>query len=425
MILTEPADIVILSNGPGEITTWVRPVVQALRQQWGNQRDLLRISLLLSPCPHAMGNEAAVARRYAEIDRIQESQHFFRFLLSGHTATPWDWRAQGVVLFLGGDQFYALAVGKRLGYRTVVYAEWEARWTAWIDAFGVMQKSVLDKMPPAHRGKGEVVGDLMADVGAEEPTPTSAGDIIGLFPGSKPHKLVLGVPFALAIAHWLYNLRPGVTLQLFLAPTVDLTTLARYGNRQENPMMEALGAPTATLVLEPQPYWQLSDGARIEIITQFPAEALMKHLSAAVTTVGANTAQLGALGIPMLVLLPTQQLGAMKLWDGIPGLLTRLPAVGTVLAKIINAGILRQGKLYAWPNIWAGEAIVPEWLGEIEPQTVARQLHAWLEEPETLQSIGDRLRASRGRSGAALALTNLVMATLLQAPKTIRSPSLH
>jgi lipid-A-disaccharide synthase len=416
MILTEPADIVILSNGPGEITTWVRPVVQTLRQQWGNQRDLLRISLLLSPCPHAMGNEAVVAGRYDEIDRIQESQYFFRFLLSGHTATPWDWRAQGVVLFLGGDQFYALAVGKRLGYRTVVYAEWEARWTAWIDAFGVMQQSVLDKMPPAHRGKGKVVGDLMADVGAEEPIPTLAGDIIGLFPGSKPHKLVLGVPLALAIAHWLYELHPTVTLKLFLAPTVDLATLARYGDRQQNPMMAQLEAPTATLMPEPQPYWQLQGGARIEIITQFPAQTLMKRLSAAVTTVGANTAQLGALGIPMLVLLPTQNLGAMKLWDGVPGLLTRLPGVGTVIARIINSLILRQGKLYAWPNIWAGEAIVPEWVGEIEPQAVARQLNAWLEEPETLQAIGDRLRASRGQSGAALALANLVMVTLTTSP---------
>ncbi|MGL5132702.1 MAG: lipid-A-disaccharide synthase, partial [Planktothrix sp.] len=38
-------DILILSNGPGEITTWVRPVVQALRQQLKYQDFQVRISL--------------------------------------------------------------------------------------------------------------------------------------------------------------------------------------------------------------------------------------------------------------------------------------------------------------------------------------------------------------------------------------------
>ncbi len=43
-------DILILANGPGEVTTWVRPVVRALREQLGND-DETRISIILSPCP--------------------------------------------------------------------------------------------------------------------------------------------------------------------------------------------------------------------------------------------------------------------------------------------------------------------------------------------------------------------------------------
>jgi outer membrane PBP1 activator LpoA protein len=39
-------DILILSNGPGEVTTWVRPVVKALRQELGNDRSLVRIFAL-------------------------------------------------------------------------------------------------------------------------------------------------------------------------------------------------------------------------------------------------------------------------------------------------------------------------------------------------------------------------------------------
>ena len=74
-------DILILSNGPGEITTWVRPTVAALRQQQPLGLNL-RISVMLSPCPHAMGNEATVVQAYDGVDRVQGAEHFWPFLLS-------------------------------------------------------------------------------------------------------------------------------------------------------------------------------------------------------------------------------------------------------------------------------------------------------------------------------------------------------
>jgi lipid-A-disaccharide synthase len=92
-------DILILSNGPGEVTTWVRPVVQALRQKLGDDRSLVRISVILSPCPNATGKEAAIARSYPEVDRVQSSEHFWQFLLWGKTFENWDWRSRGVVGF--------------------------------------------------------------------------------------------------------------------------------------------------------------------------------------------------------------------------------------------------------------------------------------------------------------------------------------
>ena len=39
------ADVVILSNGPGEVAAWVRPVVRALRARLGEERDQLRITV--------------------------------------------------------------------------------------------------------------------------------------------------------------------------------------------------------------------------------------------------------------------------------------------------------------------------------------------------------------------------------------------
>ncbi|MGF1479245.1 MAG: lipid-A-disaccharide synthase [Cyanophyceae cyanobacterium] len=418
-----PVDILILSNGPGEVTTWVRPVVQALREQLGQDRSQTRISVIFSPCPHATGKEAAIARHYREVDRVLESRHFFRFLLTGQIDLPgWDWRPQGGVVFLGGDQFYTLVIGHRLGYATVVYAEWEARWVRWIDQFCVTVPQVIAKVPPRYRQKMVVVGDLMANAestGRFEQPSSPPAERIGLLPGSKAAKLAQGVPLSLAIAEQIQARRPQAQFFIPVAPTIDLPTLARFADPQHNPVVSRIGSSKATLVVPTEPdqpaYFQLANGVSIQLATQFPATRLLMQCCLCITTVGANTAELGALGIPMLVLLPTYQLDAMRSWDGLPGMLASLPGLGSAWAKLINRMVLKQGRLFAWPNIWANSEIVPELVGELRPQDIARQVLELLENPHQLQAMRDRLLATRGQPGAARRIARAVSDQLPQA----------
>ncbi|MEQ8754021.1 MAG: lipid-A-disaccharide synthase [Coleofasciculus sp. G1-WW12-02] len=489
-------DILILSNGPGEVTTWVRPVVKALRQQLGCDRALIRISVILSPCPNATGKEAQIVQSYPEVDRVQGAQHFFGFLLWGKTAENWDWRDRGVVVFLGGDQFFPVVIGSRLGYRTVVYAEWDARWHRWIDRFGVMKPDIITKAPKKYRHKLTVVGDLMADVafvgavGAKHsrpgfsvlcqhksanaspnhqspitnhqspitnpqspipnpqspipnpqspipnpqspipnhqspipnpqssiPNPQSPIEWIGLLPGSKPAKLIQGVPLGLAIAEHIHKARPQTRFVIPVAPTLDLVTLARFADPQENPLIQKLGWGAARLVIRDEADTTdatliMASGLTVELTTEFPAHDILSQCCLCLTTVGANTAELGSLGVPMIVLLPTQQLDAMRAWDGLAGLFARLPGVGTSNAKLINWLILQQGRLFAWPNIWAKAEIVPEVVGQLKPQDVAQLVLEYLEHPEKLEQMRSRLRAVRGESGAAQKLAQLVQEEL-------------
>lgn len=420
------SDILILSNGPGEVTTWVRPVVQALRQQLG--RDQVRITLVLSPCPNASGFEAAIARSYPEIDRVQEAKHFWRFLLWGKTAENWEWRDRGVILFLGGDQFFPIVISRHLGYRTVVYAEWEARWQGLIDRFGVMKSELIASVSPKYAHKFAVVGDLMAEAGgagaqgrrgAEEQGRLGDGgergageaenlELIGILPGSKPAKLAQGVPLSLAIAQHIYSSRPQTKFVIFVAPTLDLETLASFADPQQNSVSQQFGDVTAELVMGERPLLKTSTGLCVELCTRSPAYDLLSQCSLCLTTVGANTAELGALAVPMIVLLPTQQLDAMRAWDGLPGLLANLPLVGTGMAKIINWLVLQRLGLLAWPNRWAQAEVVPELVGKLQPQAVAELALDFLSHPEKLQQMRDRLRAVRGQPGAAQKLASLV-----------------
>jgi lipid A disaccharide synthetase len=293
----------------------------------------------------------------------------------------------------------------------------------------VMKSDLVRQAPPRYADKLTVVGDLMADLRAGEleesasPLSTAADStaLIGLLPGSKAAKLAQGVPLALAVAEQVWQIRPQTRFVIPVAPTLDLPTLAKFADPQQNPVLTNFGQISAKLVLNnlpSLPYLETPSGLRIDLWTQAPAYDLLIQCDLCLTTIGANTAELGALAVPMIVLMPTQQLDAMRAWDGIPGLLANLPGVGTLFAHLINRWFLRQfsqhRRLMAWPNIWAGEEIVPELLGELQPQQVADLVLAWLACPEQLLHVRQKLQQIRGQPNAAQKLAQLAQTLVVE-----------
>lgn len=408
-------DILILSNGPGEVATWVRPVVKVLRQKFGNDPFQIRISVILSPCPNASGKEADIVNSYPEVDRVQAAQDFFPFLLWGKTRENWDWRKEGIVIFLGGDQFFPVVIGKRLRYKTIIYAEWDARWHHLIDRFAVMKPETMAKVAPKYKDKFTVVGDLISETAVfveESKIQIKAETLIGILPGSKPAKLAQGVPLTLAIAQHIQSHKPEVKFIIPVAPTLNFDTLLSFANPETNPIANYFGFQGATLIPHLEgydyPVLKTTTGLIVQLYTPSPAYDLLSQTSICLTTVGANTAELGSLAIPMVVLLPTQQLDAMRSWDGILGILANFPGVGTSFAKLINWWFLRRRGLLAWPNIWAQQEIVPELIGKLNPQEVAEQVLNYLDNPEKLEKMRAQLRQTRGETGAATKLVNII-----------------
>jgi hypothetical protein len=412
--MNDPQDILILANGPGEIITWVRPVVNEIRQQLSGDRDKLRVSVILSPCPNATGKEAEIVRSYPEVDRVQGAEAFFKFLSWGKTENNWQWRKQGVVVFLGGDQAFAVLIAKRLSYKSLIYAEWDARWYRWVDAFGVMNDTAIAKLPQAYRRKARIVGDLMAEPARYSQTASADRELIGLLPGSKSFKLQLGLPLVCAIAEQLHRQRPQTRFFIPVAPTVNLETLAKHGDPHLNPAIALMGNVSVQLIQSDSesPFLKTTGGLKIDLVQQFPAYDILSQARICVTTVGANTAELGSLAIPAIVLIPTQKLEIMRAWDGLPGLLANLPGIGTLFAKIITSLVVytaqRNHRLFAWPNIWAGEEIMPEFLGDVQADEIALVLNDYLENPEKLVEMRSRLLKVRGKPGAATKLVQIL-----------------
>ena len=77
--------VVIVTNGPGELATWVSPVVDQLNKisQSLNDEDKLdfTLRLVLVPCPNATGKEFIVANSWNKFELITKSQNFWRLLI--------------------------------------------------------------------------------------------------------------------------------------------------------------------------------------------------------------------------------------------------------------------------------------------------------------------------------------------------------
>ncbi len=411
-------DLVLLSNGPGELTTWVRPVaaqVQTCHPEW-------RVSVILAPCSNASGDEADLALSLPGVHRVQGSEAYYRLLLTGRTAHGWDWYDQGAVLFLGGDQGLSVLVARRLGYPLVTYAEWQVRYSRWMGRVGLRNAQVH----PQHSQdpvKFRLVGDLNVDGISADPRRMQRlrtelnlqnATLVGLLPGSKALKLTLGVPIVLSSAEVLAQQYPGLKFILPLAPTVSPEKLAFYAS-SANPNIALMGGATAELV-DRQGIWYLvtARGLEIQLWTQFPAYDVLSLCRVCITTVGANTAELGALGVPMVVMVALNKVEVMKAWDGVPGLLMGLPGVGDVIARWINPWLIRRMGLLAWPNLLAGAEIVPELKKVLTPTDVATAALPFLLDDALYERTQTLLKAAMGRPGAAGALINLVEEVLDQ-----------
>ena len=127
---------------------------------------------------------------------------------------------------------------------------------------------------------------------------------------------------------------------------------------------------------------------------------------------GANTSELASLTLPMIVVLPTQHLSVMNAWDGIFGVFGKIPLINKLFTLIIKNWYLKNKKYFAWPNIKAKELIVPERIGNITPNQIAKEAIFLLSNEDHLKYQKDNLSNQRGKSGAVEKLANIIFSSI-------------
>ncbi len=408
--------VVIVSNGPGELATWVRPVVDELNKRnesiGNNNKVDFTLRLVLVPCPNATGKEFDVANSWNKFELITKSKSFWKLLLRPYSFA--NWPKKGIVIFLGGDQFWSILLAKRLGYLNITYAEWISRWPQLTNKIAAMNLKVKELLPKRYKNKCEIIGDLMADIklNSEISLIKKESHHIALLPGSKKAKLSVGIPFFLEIADHISKKNKNINFIIPIAPTTNKSEYLLFQS-EKNPIAKYYSSRIKTIQETKDSNFdyviETSKNTKIYLIKKHPCYEILKECDLAITTVGANTAELAAITLPMLVVLPTQHLHMMNAWDGIFGVLGKISFINRFLTFLVKSIYFKKKKFYAWPNIKAKKMIVPEHIGNISPIKIAREVLFLIKNKNHLKRIKDNLLKERGGEGATEKLAYIIL----------------
>lgn len=399
-------DVVLTSNGPGELYTWVRPAVDA----WRAAEPDARITIALVPCQFASGAEAAVARRF-DVDHVTSATAYAAAAARGRPPEGVRGGAGALVLSLGGGAAYAVALARRIGAPAFRYAfvpdlprgierlfvpdertrARARRWPRRAHAAGGRRFPGDDRV--------EVVGNLVADA-VHRGRPLAA-------PG-RPHVLLLAgsrdafarplIPFVLAVADRLAGRYPEARFVWPVAGSLRPETIRDGIAGVERATLGGIAGRRAEDVV-----WTPS-GARVELVDEAERHDHMRSADAALTIPGTNTLELGIAGVPTIVVLPLNRPELIPL-EGAGHWLSLLPLVGVPLKRrAVRLFVERLRMPVSLPNRISGEPLMLEVTGRIDPDDVAARLGDLLADPADRARRRARLAATMPGPGAARAL---------------------
>ena len=217
---------VLVSNGPGELYTWVKPVLAELRRY-----PHVRVHIGLIPCQFASGSETRIAATFGA-DSVSAPGDFARFMALGRRLPGLEQPApNGFVLSLGGSAGLALNLGEKLGYPVYRYSfvpTWHRKLAALFvhDARAERRARLLG----TPRERLEQIGNLVADaVKLAEPAPERGHPHVLLMPGSRDAFAVHLIPLMVALADALGERFPGGPLRLAGEPSFERRSALRLG----------------------------------------------------------------------------------------------------------------------------------------------------------------------------------------------------
>ncbi|MDR9390991.1 MAG: hypothetical protein RI554_03080 [Trueperaceae bacterium] len=395
-------EVVLVSNGPGELLTWTKPVLDALRAR--DPDVAIRIALI--PCQFASGREAEIAATFGA-DAVTTPAQFARSVPTGRAPAGLG-AARGVVLQLGGGVQHAAALAARLGHPLHRYAFTAHRHRRVVRLYvpdaRTARRAVRRGTPAA---RVEVAGNLVADVLQDTPPAPDAGaPHLLVMPGSRDAFARVLIPLFLAVVDALAPTRPDAR---FVWPVSRMLSDAAIRDGVAGVEKDVLGGVAGRrngdVVVTPS-------GARVEMVPETARHPHLRAADLALTIPGTNTLELGVAGVPALVVLPMNAPERIPL-EGAGHWLGLLPWIGPPLKRAaVRTFVERLDQPVSLPNRIADDAPFEEVAGLVDACDLARRLDALLADAGDLAHRRARLAATMPRPGAAGIVADRVLAAL-------------
>jgi len=400
-------DIVIVVNSPGELSAYAKPTVKSLREIAPKGR----ITLVFTPCPYATGKEMEVATDFPGIAQMVNPQEFMKWIMRNKRPKRIKFGSRGVVLFLGGDLLYAGLLARKLKFNAVAYTAGRAMWQRFYDYFLVPDKNTNKKFLKKRikKRKLKIVGDLMVDAvpypppsrkicakkfGLDPKKPT-----ISFLPGSRLFQTNYLVPFFLKVASAIKKEKPNAQLLFSLSPYMTHSILKKSFNGSNPIIKDGRGLKWKIKRKGRKDYLVATDGTSVLLSKNANHEAVLSS-DITVTIPGTNTAEIGALGIPMVVVFPLDHPEGIPL-EGVLEPISKIPHLGKAFKKALIKIVDKRVKFFALPNMKAGRKIVPEIRGKVKPKKVADTTLEILNNKRKLKRTKENLKKAMGARGAS------------------------
>ena len=170
--------VYIFSNSPGEVFSWVKPITESLAEAI----DDVSITIFLTPCQYATGEEQRVCESFPNVDVVYSpKQTLSTTYLKSKEFSP------GFVFYLGGNPAYPLRFAKKTQSKLLAYSERK------------FADDQFDLVIYQSRMNNLMVSNLVL-------TPTHEKEGICLLPGSRPEHLEVALPFMIDIVSSIHQI---------------------------------------------------------------------------------------------------------------------------------------------------------------------------------------------------------------------------
>lgn len=397
------AEIVFTVNGPGEVSGWLYPLANALKDIAPD----IRITAAIVPCVFSSGAESDVIRQFSFVDGHCAIEASKALITRNRTPAGIERDLPGLVFHLGGDRYLTWLIAKRLGRPCHAYLEARSAMEWRFDR--VFYSGLAGDEHGVPVPNETYVGELMVDAARlrcpERFTRQRDRTVIALYPGSRDYIAKYILPFYGAVADLVSRQRPDIEWVLAKSDYLSLDFLANLSDVDD-------GRPIDAVALD----WRRDgDGARLltpggnAIEVARPADAAARA-RLALTLPGSNTAELAALGLPMLVTLPTYWAETSPM-PGLAGHIGRLPLGGKYIKRALGHAYLRTLSFTAHPNRRAGRMVTPEIVGRLTAAQIAAAVLDML--GGDLAAMESELRLAMGAPGAARRVAKALVADLV------------